>query len=97
VITSPHRSAIPNTFNATISTAASSEVTALLVFPTPYGTCFQRVHSRLEVFLALPLLLLADRFSGGLVSLPRGLILRLQLSENLVQRPAGNLATESGR
>jgi len=59
--------------------------------------CFQRVHSRLEVFLALPLLLLTYRFSGGLVSLPRGLILRLQLSENLVQRPAGNLATESGR
>ena len=58
---------------------------------------FQRVHSRLEVFLALPLLLLTYRFSGGLVSLSRGLILRLQLGENLVQRPPGNLATESGR
>jgi len=59
--------------------------------------CFQRVHSGLDVFLALPLLLLTYRLSGGLVGLPRGLILRLQLSENLVQRPAGNLATESGR
>ena len=59
--------------------------------------CFQSVHSRLEVFLALPLLLLTDRLSGSLVSLAGGFILRLQLSENLVERPPGNLATESSR
>jgi hypothetical protein len=51
----------------------------------------------LEVFLALALLLLTYRLSGGLVGLPHGLILRLRLSANLVKRLPGDLATESGR
>src|SRR5262245_56800018 len=59
--------------------------------------CLQRIHSCLEVFLALLLLFVPYRLSGGLVSLPRGLFLRLQLGEHLVQRPPRYLATEPGR
>jgi hypothetical protein len=55
------------------------------------------IHSRLEVFLALLLLLLPYRLSGGRVRLPRGLVLGLQLSEHFVQRSPRYLATESGR
>jgi hypothetical protein len=48
--------------------------------------CLQRIHSSLEVFLVLLLLLLTYRLSGGPIRLPRGLILRLQLGEHLIQR-----------